>query len=48
MEEVTSNSTTVYQWDGEQWSSAGNILEERSNVGLSVLPLSSGVMDHCL
>ena len=48
MEDVTSNSTTVYEWDGEEWSSKGKILEERSNVGVSVVPLSSGVMDNCL
>ena len=46
-------SETVYKWDGEkgeegEWTITGTILEERSNVGLSLVPLSSGVMDHCL
>ena len=53
MGEVTANSSMVYKWDGEkgeegEWTITGTILEERSNVGLSLVPLSSGVMDHCL
>ena len=48
--EVTSDADKVYEWNGdeEEWTDHGTILEKRSHVGLSVVPLSSGVLDHCI
>ena len=47
--EVTSDADKVYEWDGdeEEWTVHGTILERRSHVGVSLVPLSSGVLDHC-
>ena len=46
---VTSDADKVYEWDGdeEKWTVHGTLLERRSNVGVSLVPLSSGVLDHC-
>ena len=46
---VTSDADTVYEWNGdeEHWTVHGTILERRSRVGVSLVPLSSGVLDHC-
>ena len=46
---VSSDADKVYEWNGdeEHWTVHGTILERRSNVGVSVVPLSSGVLDHC-
>ena len=45
----SSYSDEVYEWDGEEeeWTLHGTILTERTNVGVSLVPLSSGVMDYC-
>merc|ERR1712066_621754 len=45
----TGNGDHVYEWDGEEeeWTLHGTILTERTNVGVSLVPLSSGVMDYC-
>ena len=42
-------SDQVYEWDGEEeeWTLNGNILNGRFYTGLSLVPLSSGVMDYC-
>ena len=39
----------MYEWDAEEeeWNLDGKILDGRSNVGLSLVPLASGVMDYC-
>ena len=34
--------------DEEEWTYHGAILERKSHVGVSLVPLSSGVLDHCL
>ena len=46
---VTSDADNVYEWNGdeESWTEHGTILEKRSDVGVSLVPLSSGVLDHC-
>ena len=46
---VTSDANTVYEWNGdeEEWTVHGTILERRTEVGVSLVPLSSGVLDHC-
>ena len=46
---VTSDANKVYKWSGddEVWTVNGTILEKRSHVGVSLVPRSSGVMDHC-
>ena len=42
-------SDHVYEWDAEEeeWNLDGKILEGRSQIGLSLVPLSSGIMDYC-
>ena len=46
---VSSDADEVYEWNGdeEEWRVHGKILERRGNVGVSRVPLSSGVLDHC-
>ena len=45
----TSDADNVYEWNGdeEHWTVHGTILERKDNVGVSLVPLSSGVLDHC-
>ena len=47
--ELASDADKVYEWDGdkEEWTVHGTMLERRSFVGVSLVPLSSGVLDHC-
>ena len=46
---VTSDADNVYEWNGdeEHWTVHGTILERKYHVGVSLVPLSSGVLDHC-
>ena len=46
---LTSDADQVYEWNGdkEEWTVHGKILERRSHVGVSLVPLSSGLLDHC-
>ena len=46
---LTSDADKVYEWSGdeEEWTVHGTILERKSHVGVSIVPLSSGVLDHC-
>ena len=46
---VTSDADNVYEWNGdeEEWTVHGTIMERRNEVGVSLVPLSSGVLDHC-
>ena len=46
---VTSDADNVYEWNGdeEEWTVHGTILERKSNVGVSLVPVSSGVLDYC-
>ena len=46
---VTSDADTVYEWKGdeEEWRVHGTILDRRSHIEVSLVPLSSGVLDHC-
>lgn len=46
---VTSHADTVYEFNGdkEEWTIHGTIHERRSHVGVSLVPLSSGVLDYC-
>ena len=48
--QVTSDADNVYEWNGdeEEWTVHGTILERRSHVGVSLVPVSSGVLDHCI
>ena len=45
----TSDADNVYEWNGdeEHWTVHGTILERKYYVGVSLVPLSSGVLDHC-
>ena len=47
--EPTSDADSVYEWNGdeEHWTVHGTILERKYGVGVSLVPLSSGVLDHC-
>ena len=49
-QQVTSDADKVYEWNGdeEKWSVHGTIRERRSHVGVSLVPVSSGVLDHCI
>ena len=46
---VTSDADTVYEWSGdeEKWTVHGTILEKRNEVGVSLIPRSSNVLDYC-
>ena len=46
---MTSDADTVYEWNGdeEEWTVHGTILERRSHVGVSLVPLDSGLMKYC-
>ena len=48
-ETPTSDANNVYEWNGdeEEWTVHGSILERKTNVGVSLVPVSSGVLDHC-
>ena len=47
--EVTTDAKNVYEWNGddEEWTVHGTVLERKSSVGVSIVPLSSGVMNYC-
>ena len=48
--DVTSDADKVYEWnsDEEEWTVDGTILERRNEVGVSLVPLFSRVLDHCI
>ena len=48
--EVASDADKVYEWNGdeEEWTVHGTILERRNEVGVSLVPLFSRVLDHCI
>ena len=43
-------SSSVYEWSGEreEWKVHGNIGQGRGYAGVSLVSLSSGIMDHCV
>ena len=47
--QVTSDADKVYKWNGdeEEWTVHGTILERRSHVGVSLVPLDSGLLKYC-
>ena len=47
---VTPDADEVFEWNGdkEEWTVHGTILERRGRVGVSLVPLSSGLLDHCI
>ena len=49
-ETPTSDANNVYEWNGdeEEWTVHGTMMEERNEVGVSLVPLSSGVLDNCI
>ena len=46
---ATSDANNVYQWSNvtEEWTVHGTILQRRSNVGISLIPRSSDVLNYC-
>ena len=43
------DNANVYDWNGdeEEWTVHGTIMQRKSRVGVSLVPLSSGVLDNC-